>query len=397
MVGLLLAVLALIELPHARVNDPQPRLPYLVLALGTAAAVALCRRAPAVGLAMAWILLMVQALTGADVLLVQSAFLVLVYGCARWGRPVTVWLSGVSIPAGTVLLVLQVRSGTVGLADYRRVLGGNQHLGGVWATSVFVSASAVLGLPWLAGLVVRFAARARRSTEHQLNAERQAAAALLASGQAQAIASLQQAQVKLAHDVHDVVGHSMTVVLAQAEAAQYLDPDASDEIQAMLQNIATSARSSLVQIREVLGNGPGIGPAGQDDLDTLIDGVRNSGRDVVSSVKGTAQPLAPVVHEAAFRVLQEMLTNALRHGSRHEPICVDRNWGTDLIIEVRNSVEPVDPAPSPSTGRHGLDGMRRRLQAVNGQLAASRSEPPQEAAFVATASIPLDPLGGNSV
>jgi signal transduction histidine kinase len=207
--------------------------------------------------------------------------------------------------------------------------------------------------------------------------------------------------------VHDVVGHSLAVILAQAESAQFREDDDSAALKQTMANIATSARGSLEDVRQVLAatSGAGAPAARQADLDSLVEGVRASGHEVESTLVGAPQPLPPELEVVAFRVLQEMLTNAIKHGRRDRPVRVERHWEGDLRIEVRNEVTttpeetrpitvgpgpddtgPLDTGP-PDTGGQGLAGMRRRLESVGGRLdVRRRSDPPT---FTATAWVPL--------
>ena len=121
-------------------------------------------------------------------------------------------------------------------------------------------------------------------------------------------------------------------------------------------------------------------------LDALINGVRESGHEVASSEVGTPQPMPPELDVVAYRVLQEMLTNAIKHGRRDDPVFVERHWEGELRIEVRNVVEPGGEVTGP---RHGLDGMRRRLESVGGRLDVRRREEEGRATFTATAWIPV--------
>ena len=94
----------------------------------------------------------------------------------------------------------------------------------------------------------------------------------------------------------------------------------------------------------------------------------------------------------AFRVLQEMLTNALKHGRRGAPVRVERHWEGELRIEVQNVVEPsteeTQPlVATPTGGGQGLDGMRRRLESVGGRLDVRRRDDPPT--FTATAWLPV--------
>ena len=99
--------------------------------------------------------------------------------------------------------------------------------------------------PWLLGLALRFSARSQASRRSQVVAEAE-------RDQAAEIARLRDEQTRLAHDVHDVVGHSLAVILAQAESAQFRDDEDTEALKQTMTNIATSARGSLEDVRQVL-------------------------------------------------------------------------------------------------------------------------------------------------
>ena len=98
--------------------------------------------------------------------------------------------------------------------------------------AVGLAGMSTLGVPWLAGLTLRFRDRARESRASQVAAEEGAARAEVAAEQSREIAQLREDQARLARDVHDVVGHSLAVILAQAESAQYLAGHGHREAQA---------------------------------------------------------------------------------------------------------------------------------------------------------------------
>jgi signal transduction histidine kinase len=186
------------------------------------------------------------------------------------------------------------------------------------------------------------------------------------------------------------------VILAQADSAQYMDDSDVARIRAALANISTSARQSLGDVRQVLsttGERESAAPRAAGGLDGLIDGVRSAGYDMRTADVGTPRPLPPELDAVAFRVLQEMLTNALKHGSRG-PITVIREWGDDhLRIEVKNGM-PADSAPELEGGL-GLGGMAHRLATVGGRLTAGPSGASDGSpVFVAVASVPLRDQGG---
>ncbi|WP_028655939.1 sensor histidine kinase [Nocardioides sp. J54] len=381
--GLAVLFLGMVEVGR-RLFDESPWAP-VVLVICVALAVGLTRLLPGAALAVAWFAGGMQVVTGTDPLLVEALFAVVAFGCARWGRLPTVWLSAVSIPVSAAVAVVWLTPEA--FFEALRVLGAEQLAADAydrgpyeWRVTAGLLGIAFLVLPWCIGLAVRFAVRMQASRRSQVAAEAE-------RDQAEEIARLREGQAQLARDVHDVVGHSLAVILAQAESAQYLDDSDPARLKATLATIATSARSSLEDVRQVLASTAGQQAAAprQADLDSLVDGVRAGGHEVVVSEVGTAQPLPPELEVVAFRVLQEMLTNAIKHGRRDLPVHVERHWEGDLRMEVRNAV-PDDAPPADGTGQ-GLDGMRRRLEAVGGHLdVRRRADPPS---FTATAWVPV--------
>jgi signal transduction histidine kinase len=118
---------------------------------------------------------------------------------------------------------------------------------------------------------------------------------------------------------------------------------------------------------------------------------------VISTEIGSAQPLPPELDIVAFRVLQEMLTNAIKHGQRDQPVLVERHWEGELRIEVRNVIDTSAPEtqplvmaePIPEHSGQGLDGMRRRLESVGGRLDVRRRTEAGGPTFTATAWVPV--------
>ncbi|MFC7497370.1 MULTISPECIES: sensor histidine kinase [unclassified Nocardioides] len=396
--GLFVLVVGVLEVfnidPYYYVDDPRP--PLLVVALGTATAVALSRRLPAAALAIVWVVGAMQVVTGTQLLMVQLAIAAVAFGTARWGSIGTVWLSALSIPLAAVITVYWMSASVfyeaLDTAGFRVLIDQTTRFSSRWQVTAAIAGMAVLGVPWLAGLSLRFSARAEQSRASQVVAEAE-------RDQAEEIAELRERQAQLARDVHDVVGHSLAVILAQAESAQYIEDADTQRLKQTMQNIATSARTSLDDVRQVLASTSTAAPAGQRtrhvDLDGLVDGVRASGHEVVTTEVGTPQPMPPELEVVAFRVLQEMLTNAIKHGRRDRPVLVERHWEGDLRIEVQNTIaagtdetRPIAlPAEPPPVGGQGIDGMRRRLEAVGGRLdVRRRTDPPT---FTATAWVPV--------
>jgi signal transduction histidine kinase len=400
----LAVVVALLGVVEALTTDVgvDSRWPLVLVVIGIALAVGSSRHAPELALALVWLTCTLQLINDVPILLVEVAIAIVAFGTARWGGAATLVLSGLSIPLAGVVGVLALDAGLFrGLVDVTRtraVLDAVSRLGDTWQLGVALLAMTLLLAPWLAGLALRFSARASASRVSQVAAEEDAARAQREAAQAQEIARLRAEQARMARDVHDVVGHSLAVILAQAESAQFL-PDDPEGLKRTMSTIATSARGSLQDVRQVLSETKKPSAARSGDLDRLIEGVRASGHEVVSRVIGSPQPLPPDLEAVAFRVLQEMLTNAIRHGRRDGAVLVERHWpdsGHDdgLRIEVRNVVQPPDPGMTmpigvPDGGGHGLDGMRRRLDSVGGRIDVRRRDEPDGPTFTATAWVPV--------
>ncbi len=374
-----------------------------LVVLGIAVAVGLSRRAPGVALALVWVVCLLQLTTGTPVLVVQLSIAAVAFGAARWGSAPVVVLSGLSIPLAAAVVVLfaasEVYDAIAGVIDYNSVINGAYRFGTTWQVGAALVGMFVLGSPWLAGLAFRFGSRAEESRVSQVAAEEDAARAVQESEQAREIARLREEQARLARDVHDVVGHSLAVILAQAESAQYLKDADTEKLKETMATIATSARTSLQDVRQVLTSTKSTTSGRGGSLDHLVDGVRSSGHEVVSTVVGQPQPLPPELETVAYRVLQEMLTNAIKHGRRDTPVTVERHWEGELRLEVRNVVQSDEPTPTSDLTQpirqvtegagQGVDGMRRRLEAVGGRLDVRRREEDGGATFTATAWVPV--------
>ncbi|APA99110.1 sensor histidine kinase [Nocardia seriolae] len=335
------------------------------VAAATAAAVGMCRYRPGVAVALAWLLCGYQALTGAPMLVSEVALAAVTFAAARWGGVATA-VAG----AATVVLI-----GGLAVVDL-----------GAYAAFLLV---VLCGVAWLAGLALRRSDdRAAASLASQHAAEAEARRAHREREQADEIARLREEQARLARDVHDVVGHSLAVILAQAESAPFVPDGDSAVLRDSMANIATLARDSLREVRQVLtANSPSA--TGPGELRTLVDGVAASGHEIRFAETGTARAMLPEPATVAYRVLQEMLTNAIRHGGRETPIEVELCWGEELRIRTANAAAPASAAGT-GPGGSGLDGMRRRLESIGGRLEVHHeSGEPGPSTFTAIARVPV--------
>ncbi|WP_110206289.1 sensor histidine kinase [Nocardioides daejeonensis] len=346
----------------------------LLVALVMAAAVASYRFVPALGLAIVWVLLPMHLLQPVEVLTVELFVAVLAYGLARYGSWPTVIASAVSVPAAALVawaLIIRAPRDLV-VADFYIDITGVDYGSDVQRV-LGLLAFVVLAIPWLLGMLLRTTRRATQARSEREVAELARVRAEEDRAQAQEIARLREGQTRLARDVHDVVGHSLAVILAQAESAQFLPDDDPRRLKETFATIADSARESLRSVRQVLSSTDRAAPAEdgvpEGGIESLLDGVRTAGHPVHVEVAGTPRPLPPELSVVAFRVLQEMLTNALKHGRRGGPVWVRRAWSDDLTIEVVNEVAG---SPTADGAGQGLEGMRRRLETVGGRMQANQ-------------------------
>lgn len=361
-------------------------------ALLIAFAVGMFRRAPGAALGLIWVLGLVHVWFGVPIMLVEFALTAVFFGGARWGRRPTVVMSALSVPLAVVVAFVLLGGRIVSL----HVLLGGSKLADLISQEPTVQLILALielllvAAPWPAGLVMRYLDRASTSQASMLAAEEDAAGARRETEHARELAQLRDQQTRLARDVHDVVGHSLAVILAQAESGQYVDETA--KLKKTLQTIATSARSSLKDIRQVLSTtrDTATGPGDADGMDSLIAGVRGSGHEIIATELGTPRQLPGETGAVAYRVLQEMLTNAIKHGRRDQPITAERHWpaggfADTLRIEVTN----VASGNGEAGPGQGLDGMRRRLESIDGHLDVRRREQPDGITFTVTAYLPV--------
>jgi len=242
--------------------------------------------------------------------------------------------------------------------------------------------------PLLIGAVVR----QRRSGERQL-AEQE----LRHSGER----ALLQERQRIARELHDVVAHHMSVIAIQAEAAPYKTADPPPELVESFGDIRASALAGLSELRRVLGvlrtGGQDTAPQpGLAELDALLDSARSGGVSVTVTRTGDPVPLPDGVDLSAYRIVQEALSNAMRHapGSHVELHLAYRPDA--LALEVSNDVDPKavpvlvasgDHAAA-GGGGHGLVGMRERTTMLGGSLDAG---PTADGGFRVAAVLPVSP------
>ena len=183
-------------------------------------------------------------------------------------------------------------------------------------------------------------------------------------------------RLEIARELHDVIGHSMAAISVHAGVAVHVMDRKPDEAARALTTIKTVSDEGLAEVQALLGVLRGDGTAsagGLDRLDPLLDITRALGTPVQVTVAGERRPLPPRVDLAAFRIIQESLTNARRHADPTR-ITLRLTYGDGVLeLVIRNDGAHMDALPSP-VGGTGIEGMRSRALALGGTLTVEWSD-----------------------
>jgi signal transduction histidine kinase len=357
--------------PHLAVwgDDPVegPRLVSSLLLLGVGVPLAWRRRAP---------------LATVTIVAAAAAAQAVVTGTAPIGL----------VLAGPTLVALY---SVAAYADWRRALAGLALMAGAIAVHDLndpaIRSAAAVGeasywwLVMLGGWIVGRYVGSRRTAEAlsrragQLEMERQATEA-----------AVRDERARIARELHDVVAHSVSVVAIQAGAAQSVLDTEPERAREPLDAIESTAREALIEMRRLLGvlraedDGPSLTPQpGLADVETLLGHIREAGLPVDLTVEGEPRALPPGVELSAFRIVQEALTNVLRHaGTARARVTV--RYRTDAV-----EVQVVDDGRSSGDrrpGGHGLVGMQERVTLYGGTLTTGEQS---EGGFAVTAVLPV--------
>jgi signal transduction histidine kinase len=204
--------------------------------------------------------------------------------------------------------------------------------------------------------------------ERALRAERE--------GERERRLAVAEERLRIARDLHDAAGHAVNVIAVRAGAARMRgDPDLS---RAALEMIEETARHTAAEIDGIVGtlrdpgssNGAADAPLGLASLNTLVARHAAAGLDVSVATEGKPRQLESAVDQAAYRILQEALTNAARHGTGVAR--VELAFGNAALELGISNAAPGGSAPR-ANGGHGLIGMRERATLLGGSLDAERA------------------------
>lgn len=345
----------------------------VAIAVGTGVLIAIRRRWP----------LVVLVVTAAAVLVEQTYGTSLNFG--GFALLIAVFTVATEKPRRTSLVVLAVLPayliGAVLLYDTAHPNPSQTVL------ADFVTAIAIYGTAWLVGDSLR----TRRARTAALEARTEQ----LEREQAEAArVAVQNERALIARELHDMVAHSVSVMVIQASAARRVMDEQPSEANAALESIETTGREALAEMRRLLGllrsdsaPAPLAPQVGLANLGPLIANARTAGVIVELSIEGTPRPLAAGVDLACFRIVQEAVTNAIKHAApARAKIHLEYEPGA-IVVDIRDD---GGRRPPPTGHGHGLAGMEERVRLFNGRFEAG---PAPGGGFAVHARIPTEDPG----
>jgi signal transduction histidine kinase len=231
----------------------------------------------------------------------------------------------------------------------------------------FVFAPLLFAIGWLAGYALRERAEQAEAAEvraTQAERERDAAARI----------AVAEERARIARELHDVVAHAVSVMVLQVGAVRHKLPDELDEDREALTGVEQAGRTALTQMRRLLaamrddGEEAELAPQpGLDGLESLADEVGRAGLPVRLHVEGERLPLPRGIDLSAYRIVQEGLTNALKHARASAADVTVRYRPDEVQLEVRD--DGIGTTTTDGLG-HGLVGIRERVKIYGGEMSA---------------------------
>jgi signal transduction histidine kinase len=348
-----------------------PKLPMALLALAITVPVAWRRRAPVAALGLG--LLAGLAFGGlwptVEPIYQIMALLVMCYSVGAY----TTFVAGLS-SIGVVISVF------IAGAIEDQIRGTGRHGPGDISMIAFL-----VGGAWLTGRLVH--RRSRQAAELQEETKR-----LERDREMREAAALGRERARIARELHDVIAHSVSVMVIQAGAAEQVLHSDPDQARNSLQSVQEIGRGTVVELRRMLGIlrdddqelalSP---PPGVARLPSLIDQIREAGLQVDLRFEGEPVPLAPGVDLSAYRIVQEALTNTLKHAQPARASVLVHYTGHGLALEIVDDGAATHPPRVDGDG-HGLIGMRERAAFYGGVLAAG---PEPKGGYAVRARLPV--------
>jgi signal transduction histidine kinase len=207
-----------------------------------------------------------------------------------------------------------------------------------------------------------------------MRSRRQFFAELVARNQAAREQAAEEERLRIARELHDVVAHNVSVMAIQAGAARVSGNSSREALQA----IETTARDTLAELNRLLGvlrKGPDAPLAPQpgiDQVDALLKTARDAGLEATLKVTGDRRPLAAALDLSAYRIIQEAITNVLKHANAGRVEVILDYQPDALVLTISDNGSGATETVAASTG-HGLIGMRERIEVFGGELGTGSS------------------------
>ncbi|MDQ1701643.1 MAG: hypothetical protein QOF57_895 [Frankiaceae bacterium] len=314
----------------------------------------------------------------------------------RRRRPVHVFFTIVAIAAVQFVLVIPLRPGDTAalvalytlyayhggrVADIGAVIAFGGLVGEFFQDPTAQTAGDFIP-PAVVFVAVVLSGRTMRVRRSYLRGLEERAVRLEAERDALDRAAVAEERGRIAREMHDVVAHRVGVIVAQADGARYAFDAHPEQARAALDVIADSGRAALTELRQLLGvlraDGAGSGTAPQPgiaDIGNLITEMRAAGLPVRLTTAGAPEGVEPSVGLTVFRVVQESLTNTLKHAGPGTPVEVSVEHLPGLVHVTVADEGESDAAPDGHEGGHGLIGMRERVSMLGGTFAAGHARP----------------------
>lgn len=359
--ALLVAIANVIAISVA--TEPDSRPPNaLAYALGMAiGAVALARRRWPLGMLLAStiLLLLYYSLNFPGIppaiALSLALYTAVEAGYLRWGAAIAVFFLG----AGLFVVVVR------------------KHEPGLLEVAQMAQQAALFAVVILLGEVVRNRRRYQEEVQERLRLT-------AAEQEREAARQIAEERLRIARELHDVMAHTITAITVQSSLALEALDDTPTQAREAVSAIRTASREAMVEIRSTIGllrsDEDGVAPrsptASLDQLDGLMREAQRAGIQVEMTISGEARPLSATVSAAAYRIIQESLTNVLRHTQAHSVTVAllyeETGLGLSVIDDgIGAQTEGQADSEPKAQGGHGLRGMQERATALGGTLSAA--------------------------
>jgi signal transduction histidine kinase len=261
---------------------------------------------------------------------------------------------------------------------------------GVVTLSIWVETELGVLVAWLAGRNLRH--RRARWEELRARAER-----LEREREEEARRAVTEERLRIARELHDVIAHSMSVIAVQSAVGNHVIDTQPAEARQALAAIEATSRSALTEMRRLLGvlrqegepRGSLTPAPGLDDLASLVSQVQDAGLKVWINVDGQRGPVPPGIDLSAYRIVQEALTNVIKHSGSSSANVTIRYRPDSVTVEVTDpgAEAPAARVPAQRTGSgHGIIGMRERVAVFGGEFTAG---PGPDGGFRVRACFPI--------